>query len=113
MEGRLMERPFTPAWGSTTSVVNATSATSAVVLPKDRDGIVLTNTSATARVHVMLTTYDSEASPPAGTAPTTSTGMPILPNSQIRIYVGLGFKVLRTIATAADGNLLITPGSGL
>lgn len=107
------QRPFSPAWGSTTSVVNATSATAAVVIPKDRDGVVLTNTSATARVHVMLTNYESEASVPTGTAPTTSTGLPILPGQQIRIHVGPGLKVLRTIATAADGNIIITPGSGI
>ena len=108
-----MERPFAPSWGSTTSVTNATSATAAVVLPKDRDCVVLTNTSATARVHVMLTNYENEATVPTGTAPTTSTGLPILPGSQIRIYVGPSLKVLRTIATAADGVILITPGSGL
>lgn len=107
------QRPFSPAWGSTTSVANATSATAAVVIPKDRDGVVLTNTSATARVHVMLTNYESEASVPTGIAPTTSTGLPILPGQQIRIHVGPGLKVLRTIATAADGNIIITPGSGI
>ena len=107
------QRPFSPSWGSTTSVANSASATAAVVLPKDRDCVVLTNTSATARVHVMLTNYDSEASPPTGTAPTTSTGLPVLPGQQIRIYVGPGLKVLRTIATLADGNIIITPGSGI
>jgi hypothetical protein len=107
-----MERPFTPAWGSTTVVSNATSATAAVVLPKDRDCVVLTNTSSTARVHVMLTAYESEATVPTGTAPTTSTGFPILPGQQIRIFAGFGPKLLRTIATAADGSIIITPGSG-
>lgn len=108
-----MERAFQPAWGSTTSVINATSATAAVVLPKSCQAVVLTNTSATARVHVMLTGYFEESTIPTGTAPTTSTGLPILPNSQIRVTVGPGNKVLRTIATAADGNILITPGDGI
>ena len=113
MEGRLMDNAFSPAWSSTTEVTNATSATAAVVLPKDRDGVLLTNTSVTARVHVMLTNYESEATVPTGTAPTTSNGVPVQPGGQVRIYVGSGNKVLRTIATAADGVLLITPGTGI
>lgn len=106
-------RPFSPSWGSTTEVTNAISATAAVVLPKDRDCVVLTNTSSTARVHVYVTPYLDESTVPTGTAPTTSTGLPILPGQQIRIYVGPGLKVIRTIATAADGFLFITPGSGI
>lgn len=108
-----MERAFQPAWGATTSVTNATSATAAVVLPKSCDQVLLTNTSGTARVHVYVTTYLDESSVPTGTAPTTSTGLPILPNSQIRVTVGPNCKVIRTIATAADGVVLITPGDGI
>ncbi len=106
-----MKGIFNPAWGSTTSVTNATSATAALVLPKQCDAVVLTNTSATARVHVMLTTYSNESTVPTGTAPTTSTGVPILPNDQIVIRVGPELNLLRTIATAADGSILVTPGS--
>lgn len=108
----MSERAFAPAWGSTTSVTNATSATAAVVLPKSCQQIVLTNTSATARVHVTVTPYLNEATVPTGDAPTTSIGMPILPNSQVRVTVGPQCKVIRTIATAADGVILITPGNG-
>lgn len=108
-----MERPFSPAWGNTTTVTNATSATAAVILPKTMDCVVLTNTSLTARVHVIVTVYQDETSPPTGDAPTTSTGLPILPNQQIRVYVGPRCKLIRTIATAADGSIIITPGSGL
>ena len=106
-----MGNVFTPAWGSTTSVSNATSATAAVVLPKNCDAVILTNTSSTARTHVMLTSFANESAPPTGTAPTTSTGLPILPGQQIAIYVGPGLHLLRTIATAADGDILITPAS--
>jgi len=106
-----MSNVFTPAWGSTTSVSNATSATAAIVLPKNCDAVILTNTSSTARAHVMLTTFANESSPPTGTAPTTTNGLPILPNQQIAIYVGPGLQVLRTIATAADGAIVITPAS--
>lgn len=108
----MSDKPFAPAWGSTTAVTNAIGATAAVALPKECQQVVLTNTSATARVHVMVTTYLNESSPPTGTAPTTSTGFPVLPSGQIRLTVGPGFKVIRTIATAADGSILITPGNG-
>ncbi len=103
---------FTPAWGSTTSVANSASATAAVDLPFSCSEIALTNTSTTARVHVIVTPYNNTVTAPTGTAPTTSTGMPILPGKQIRIRVGKGNKVIRTIATAADGNIIITPGNG-
>jgi len=106
-----MKGVFNPAWGSTTNVANATSATAAIVLPKNCNCVVLTNTSTTARSHVILTMYSNESSPPTGVAPTTSTGVPILPGQQIVVYVGPGLNVLRTIATAADGNILVTPGN--
>lgn len=105
-------KPFAPAWGSTTSVTNAIAATTAVVIRKTCEQLVLTNTSATARVHVMVTVYQDEATVPAGDAPTTSTGFPILPNAQVHLTVGPGCKVVRTIATAADGTIIITPGNG-
>lgn len=105
-------RPFAPAWGSTTSVSNSATATAAVVLPKSCEQVVLTNTSTTARTNVMVTTYATEGSPPTGDAPTTSTGLAILPGGQIRITVGPGNKVIRTIATAADGEIQIVPGNG-
>lgn len=105
-------KPFAPAWGATTSVTNAIAATAAVVIPKSCEQVVLTNTSATARVHVVATTYNDEATVPTGDAPTTSTGLPVLPSQQIRITVGAGLKVIRTIATVADGAILITPGNG-
>jgi len=106
-----MKGTFNPAWGSTTNITNATSATAALVLPKNCDTVVLTNTSATARVHVMLTTFANEATVPTGTAPTTNDGLPILPGAQIVIEVGRNLNLIRTIATAADGNLIVTPGN--
>ncbi len=108
-----MNTVFSPTWGATTSVTNATSATAAVSLPKGADQLVLTNTSTTASVNIMLTTFNDEGTPPTGTAPTTSTGLKILPASQIRIHVGFGFKVIRTIASAADGVIELTPGRGV
>jgi len=108
----MSNRPFAPAWGSTTIVTNAVAATAAVVLPKECQQVLLTNTSTTARVHVMVTPYLDEATVPTGTAPTTSTGLAILPSGQIRVTVGPGLKVIRTIATAADGTIQILPGNG-
>lgn len=102
---------FSPGFAGTVSVTNAIAATAAVELPTGAETLALTNTSATARVHVFVTPFDG-ATAPTGTAPTLSTGMPILPNQQIRIRVGKGGKVIRTIATAADGAILITPGNG-
>lgn len=103
---------FSPAWGSTVSVSNDVTATAAVALPKNANALLLTNTSATARAHVMLTQYQSEgAGLPTGDAPTTTTGVPVLPNQQIMIYVAPNLSVVRTIATAADGALILTPGN--
>lgn len=102
---------FAPGWGSTVTVTNATSATAAVVLPANAQEVLLTNTSSSARVHVYVTTYEG-ATAPTGVEPTTSTGLPILPGQQIRVRVGSYNKVIRTIATAADGEIIITPGNG-
>lgn len=108
-----MNKTFSPAWGDVTSVTNATSATAAVVLPKDCDMIVLTNTSATAISYATITPYETATTVPTGTAPTDTTAMPILPETQIALHVGRGLKVIRTIASAADGALIITPGRGV
>lgn len=106
-------RPFCPAWGNQTVVANATSATAAVVLPKNCDQVALTNTSATAITYVLVTYYATEGAPPTGDAPTTSTGFPVMPGYQIRLTVGIKPKLIRTIASAADGNIIISPGNGL
>lgn len=108
-----MSKVFSPAWGQTTSVNNATSATAALVLPSECDEVVLTNTSATAISNVVLTPYNDATSVPTGTAPTTTTGLPIMPQTQIRVHIGRGLKVIRTIASAADGAIIVTPGRGV
>lgn len=107
---------FSPAWGSTQSIANALAATAATLLPRNASSLILTNTSATARTHVLVTYYQTDSDAAAavsgggGDAPTTSTGVPILPNQQVTIYYGPGPAVIRTIATLADGNIIITPG---
>ncbi len=107
-------KPFAPAEGGTTAVTNATSATSAVVLPYDCDTVVLTNGSTTATAFVRVTYYDSVSDTMTGAAPAVTTDLPVLPGQQIRRYVQKGkHKVIRTIASAADGILYVTPGSGI
>ncbi len=105
-------KPFSPAWNGSTVVANAAAATAAVVIPKSCEQVVLSNTSTTATTFVTVTYYATEGSPPTGDAPATTTGFPILPSSQIRITVGPGNKLIRTIASAADGNIIISPGNG-
>lgn len=107
----MIEQVFTPGFDSAVTVTNATSATAAVLLPYASREVALTNTSATARVHVFVTTFEGSVVP-TGTAPSIATGFPVLPGQQIRIGVGIGNKVIRTIATAADGEIIINPGSG-
>lgn len=105
---------FTPVPGKTTTVSNATSATAQVLLPKDCSEVRLTNTSTTATAYVRITSY-LDSTPPAdaaANAPTTTDDYPILPSSQVTIGVGEGYKFIRTIASAADGSIKITPGMG-
>lgn len=108
-----MDKVFTPSWTSTAAVTNAITATAAVEAPFNARTVLITNTSATARVHLMMTYYPDGIISGSGDAPTTSTGVPVLPNQQIRIGLPNGQKVLRTIATAADGSTFLTFGEGM
>lgn len=107
----MIEQVFNPGWGSEFSITNAITASAAVDLPVTSREVALTNTSATAEVRVFVTAYEGVTTP-AGTAPTLTTGMPIQPGQQIRIGVGTGRKVIRAIASAADGTLMVNPGNG-
>lgn len=106
-------RPFQALGGQTTRVSNAVAASTAIVLPKDADAVVLTNRSATAWVFYRVTSYLDEADVPAGVAPTATTDIPVPPLSQIRVYTDYGFKVIRLIADAADSYTYVTPGAGI
>jgi hypothetical protein len=107
----VQDQVFNPAWGNATVVANSATATAAVNLPISCTEVALYNTSATALTVVYVTPYES-ATVPTGTAPTTSLGMPVPPGQLIRVRVGPGAKVIRTIASAADGNIWIIPGRG-
>lgn len=104
---------FSPSWTTTISINNATSSTTAAQLPVESSQVVLTNTSATAIAYAMITHYQSAAETMTGIAPTATTGLPILPSQQIRVAVQWGSKVIRVIASAADGALIVTPGRGV
>ncbi len=111
------ERPFNPAPLSTFYVANATSASAAAALSDDAEQVVLYNSSATATAYftcrnINLTT---DAGPTAVVPTTANPGIgafPVPPGAQIRITVGYGHKKFSVIASAADGNLYITPGKG-
>lgn len=103
---------FTPGWNSTIAVTNSATATAAVQIPINARSVLITNTSLTARVHLLLTYYPDGIISGSGDAPTTSTGLPVLPGQQIRVGLPSGRKVIRTIATAADGTTFLTAGEG-
>lgn len=102
---------FSPAWGLTFSISNSVTATAAVNLPVQFPDILISNTSSTAVVYVSVTGYEYNSALPTGTAPVVGQGMPIMPLTQIRFRAGTGNKVIRTIASAADGATIITPGT--
>jgi len=107
-------RPF-QIGAATTPVTNAVAATAQLPIPKTCDAVALYNSSSTATSYIRVTSYET-ATPPADSAdnaPTTTTDFPIPPLAQIRIYVGLGYKFVRLIASAADGITRVTPGSGI
>lgn len=108
--------PFNPSPGGTLAVTNATSATTPALLPNGCDTVVLYNGSATAvayfRCSILFAQSDTGASATIPVAGGANGDFPIPPLSQIRITVGAGNKKFSVIASAADGTLFITPGTG-
>ena len=108
----MTSRIFVPAEGKTSAVNNAGAATAAIVLPYDCNAVLLSNSSSTATSFVRITYYNDVGDIGAGDAPTATADIPILPGHQIVRYVQKGkHKVIRTIASAADGIIYITPGA--
>jgi len=103
-------KPFQPKPGGSIVVPNAVTASAAALLDDTADQVALTNTSATAIAYWRCDNL-SQSSDPV-TAVTTATGFPILPGTQIRLTVGFGWKKFTVIASAADGNLIVSPGKG-
>lgn len=105
--------PFDPGNNSTIEQPNAITSAGGV-LPETASTVVLTNTSATATAYFTYVRTDAANTTATAVIPSGSTrgSMPILPNQQIRITVNTGPKAYATIASAANGSLLITPGDG-
>jgi hypothetical protein len=110
-------KPFQPVRTGTFYVANATSASSPAALPDSVEQVVLYNSSSTAIAYWACQglTTSADTGPTAVVPTTTNPGvgdMPIPPSAQIRLSVGYGPKKFSVIASAADGNLYITPGRG-
>jgi hypothetical protein len=108
-----MIRPFDPGINETFLQANATSSAGGT-LPEDANTVALYNTSATATAYFVCTPTTGGVTPIAAVVPTGGAqgSFPIPPGQMVRITVPAGPKAYRTIASAADGNLLITAGRG-
>lgn len=111
-------KPFQPKTGATFFVANAVAASAPALLDETCGQVVLYNSSATAlaffRCQALSLPTDAGSNavaPTAGGAPAVG-DIPVPPNQRVRITVGYGFKKFSVIASAADGNLYITPGNG-
>lgn len=111
-------KPFQPKSGGTFYVANAVAASTQAALSESSDQVVLYNSSASAIAfwrcqNVQLNTDSGTSAVVPTTAQTPPVGdIPIPPGAQIRLTVGFGPKKFSVIASAADGNLYITPGKG-
>lgn len=103
-------RPFQPRPAGTIVIANATSATAAQPLDEGCQQVVLYNSSATAITFVVITKLQQAGDTPI--VPTTSNGFPVPPGNILRITCDYGRKSIRTIASAADGNLYVSVGNG-
>lgn len=106
--------PFNPRGLGTFAIANATSSSAAVALKGGDAQYVFYNSSATAIAYVEVTNTEGGSTARPAVVPTTSVNgsFPIPPGAQVRITLGTGSKSLTAIASAADGNLYVTPGNG-
>lgn len=102
--------PFNPSRDGTIVIANAIAATTPTLIPEGGGQIALYNSSASAIVFIKVATIQADGD--AGVNADVTASMPIPPGAQIRLTVGLGRKKISAIATAADGNLYVTPGQG-
>lgn len=106
-------KPFEPIQSGTRYVANSGTASALADLPESCDVVALYNTSTTATAFFHCHPYDSSNTTIAVLPTTSPVGdIPVPPSQQIRISVPKGKKQFSVIATAADGNLYITPGVG-
>ena len=108
-----MIRPFDPGINDTIAQANAVTSQGGT-LPEDCGTVALYNTSPTAVAYFVCTPTTGGVAPIAAVVPSGGTpgGFPVPPAQMVRITVPIGPKAYRTIASAADGSLLITPGRG-
>jgi hypothetical protein len=110
-------KPFSPAFQGTFYIANAVAASTPALL-SGGDMVVLYNSSATATAYVRIqpiTLNTDTISANTATVPGVAGSpgsFPVPPLAQIRITTTHGSKSISAIASAADGNLYITPGHG-
>jgi len=102
--------PFNPSRDGTIVIPNALVASAPALIADAGGQIALYNSSLTATAFIKVATIQADGD--AGVNADVTTSMPIPPGAQIRLTVGLGRKKISAIATAADGNLYVTPGQG-
>jgi hypothetical protein len=104
--------PFQAKQGGTFVIANAVAASADTSVIDDTcASVLLYNSSLTAIAFYRITFFPTNALG-AGGAPTVTTDVPIGPNSRVVVYTGTGYKKIRTIASAADGNVYVVPGNG-
>lgn len=109
-----MIQPFDPGINQTILQANA-AASAGGAIPDSANTVALRNTSATATAYFVCTPIFDGTAPAAAVIPTTGGvrgSLSVAPGERIRISVPEGPKAYRTIASAADGALEITPGRG-
>lgn len=100
---------FAPQKGGSFTITNAVASAAGVAITPNANKIALTNTSTTAIAYFRVTPGPTTSAEAA----TTTADMPVLPTQQIQVFVGHGEKAIRAIASAADGNLIVTPGNAV
>lgn len=111
-------KPFQAHNGATFYVANAVVASAPALLDQDTDTVALYNSSTTAVAYwrcvgLSLATDPGASAVVPTAAQTPAVGdIPIPPGAILRLSVGSGWKRFSVIASAADGNLFITPGTG-
>lgn len=112
-----MLKPFAPSPAGTFYIPNAVAASTPAAIPDGCDQVVLYNSSATAIAFVRVAAVPLNTDPgvnatAAGLAGSPG-GFPIPPLARMTLTVGFGPKFISAIASAADGNLYVSPGHGL
>lgn len=111
-------KPFQPKPAGAFLVANAVAASAPAALDDTCAQVVLYNSSATATAFWICQNLSlSTDTGPTAVIPTTAQSpavgaTPVPPGARVRLGVGYGPKKFSVIASAADGNLYITPGNG-